>query len=251
MVAINKPNLFIVYYSTYSHVYKLAKAIQEGAEKEGKVKVSLYQIPETLSEEVLGKMGAPAKPDVPVITPSLLKEADGILFGIPTRFGTVPAQVKDFIDSCGQLWMTGALNGKLGGIFTSTQTQHGGQESTAFTFLTILTHFGMLYVPNGYSTPLIQEDKEVIGGSPWGASVVARNDIPSPNDKEIEIGRIQGQNFANYLAKFNGVSNQVPATKVQEVTKAEVTKNNVQTENIGRKKSKGLKSFLKTAFSLN
>ncbi|KAI9293136.1 flavoprotein WrbA [Neoconidiobolus thromboides FSU 785] len=251
MAVINKPKVFIVFYSTYSHVYKLAQAIKEGAEKEGKVEVSIYQIPETLSEEVLSKMGAPAKPDVPVITPALLKEADGILFGFPTRFGTVPAQLKDFIDSCGQLWATGALNGKLGGIFTSTQTQHGGQESTAFTFLTVLTHFGMLYVPNGYSTPLIQEDKEVIGGSPWGASVVAKNDVPSPNEKEIEIGRIQGQNFANYVAKFNSSVPQESTVVVEpEVKKVEAPKSEVKTEKVENKTS-GLKKLFKRLSILN
>ncbi|KAI9293138.1 flavoprotein WrbA [Neoconidiobolus thromboides FSU 785] len=249
MATIVKPKLYIVFYSMYLHVYKLALAVKEGAERNGNVEVSIFQIKETVPEEILTNIKAPSKPDVPVITPALLKEADGVLFGFPTRFGTVPAQLKDFIDSCGQLWATGALNGKLAGTFNSTQTQHSGQETTAFTFLTVLAHFGMIYVPNGYSSPLIHEDKEIMGGSPWGASVVAVNTgVQSPSDKELEIGKVQGENFAKYLAQFHGFGNQQKIVKEEVPVKTQTVNKDdrVTTERVENpKKETGFKGFLK------
>ncbi|KAI9293139.1 flavoprotein WrbA [Neoconidiobolus thromboides FSU 785] len=204
MSSIQKPKLLIVFYSTFMNVYKLALAIKEGAEKVNEIDVEIYQVKETLSDSILAKKGAPEKPDIPIITPELLKEADGILFGFPACFGLLPAQLKDFIDSCGSLWASGAMQGKLAGIFNSTELQHSGQETTAFTFITILAHFGMIFVPNGYSCLEIHEDKEILGGSPWGASVVASKKIRSPSNKEKAIARCQGENFATYLAKFHG-----------------------------------------------
>ncbi|KAI9293540.1 NAD(P)H:quinone oxidoreductase, type IV [Neoconidiobolus thromboides FSU 785] len=196
--------IYIPYYSTYQHIYTLAKAIKEGAERVPNVEVKLFQVPETLPEEVLAKMHAPAKPeDVEIITPELLKEADGFLFGIPTRFGMMPAQWKHFWDGCGGLWATGALNGKFAGTFVSSNTQHGGQETTHLTFLTTVAHFGMVYVPLGYASSHLQEANEVIGGSPYGASVVAgENGSKQASEKELEIGRAQGENFAKLVSTY-------------------------------------------------
>ncbi|KAI9293536.1 NAD(P)H:quinone oxidoreductase, type IV [Neoconidiobolus thromboides FSU 785] len=196
--------IFIPYYSTYQHILTLARAIKEGAERVSNVEVTLYQIPETLPQEVLTKMHAPAKPtDIEVLTPEKLKEADGFLFGVPTRFGIMPAQFKHFWDACGGLWATGALQGKFAGTFVSSNTQHGGQETTHLTFLTTFAHFGIVYVPLGYANPNLQEDKDVLGGSPYGASVVAGNNgARQASEKELDIARTQGENFAKILTQY-------------------------------------------------
>lgn len=199
-----RPKIFIVFYSTYLHIYKLALAIKKGVEKEGLCDVTLYQIAETLSLEVQAKIRAPPKPDVPIITPQLLREADGILFGFPTRYGTLPSQLKEFFDACGQLWATGGLPGKFSGAFVSTATQHGGQETSIFTLLTTLAHFGMMFVPLGYVTPLLNEDKVIMGGGPWGASMSAGKDgTRQPSEEELEIACIQGANFSKTVAQFH------------------------------------------------
>ncbi|KAJ9053575.1 hypothetical protein DSO57_1022961 [Entomophthora muscae] len=140
-----KPKIAIVFYTTYLHTYNLAEAIREGAEKSGNCEIKLYQVPETLSPEELGNINAPTKPELPSITPELLKEADGILFGYPTRHGTLPAQLKELLDSCGGIWAEGALHGKMAGVFCSTSNQHGGHESSIMSLVTILTHFGMIF----------------------------------------------------------------------------------------------------------
>ncbi|KAI9296873.1 flavodoxin-like protein [Neoconidiobolus thromboides FSU 785] len=196
--------IYIPYYSTYQHIYSLAKAIKEGAERVPNVEVKIFQVPETLPQEVLTKMYAPPKPEgIEVITPELLKEADGLLFGIPTRFGMMPAQWKHFWDACGGLWATGALQNKFAGTFVSSNTQHGGQETTHLTFLTTIAHFGMVYVPLGYASTHLQEANEVIGGSPYGASVVAgENGAKQASEKELEIARTQGENFAKLVSQY-------------------------------------------------
>ncbi|KAI9291268.1 NAD(P)H:quinone oxidoreductase, type IV, partial [Neoconidiobolus thromboides FSU 785] len=198
-----KPKLFILFYTTYLHIYKMALEIKKGAEKQGKCDVYLYQIPETLSKEALKKVRAPPKPNVPYITTDLLRQADGILFGFPTRYGILPAQLKDFIDSCGQLWAKGELAGKMAGTFVSTATQHGGQETSILTFLTTLAHFGIIYVPFGYSSPHLNNDTEILGGSPWGSSVIAGKDgTRQPSELELEIANLQGENFSKTLARY-------------------------------------------------
>ncbi|KAJ9073482.1 hypothetical protein DSO57_1016013 [Entomophthora muscae] len=195
-----KPQIAIVFYTTYLHTYHLAEAIREGAEKSGNCEIKLYQVPETLSPEELGNINAPTKPELPSITPELLKEADGILFGYPTRHGTLPAQLKELLDSCGGIWAEGALHGKMAGVFCSTSNQHGGHESSIMSLVTILTHFGLIFVPLGYNSPLLNEDAEMIGGSPWGASVIAgKDESRQPNEKELEIARIQ------VLSRYHGI----------------------------------------------
>jgi NAD(P)H dehydrogenase (quinone) len=174
--------------------------------------------PETLSDEVLTKMHAPPKQDVPIITVDELKEADAILWGIPTRFGTMPAQIKSFLDATGQLWQSGALAGKFTGTFFSTASQHGGQETTAFTTLTYFAHHGMLYVPLGFSNANMFDNSEVIGSSAYGAGTVSNGDgSRMPTEKELSIARTQGENFAKAVKIFKqGAANLAKQPEVAE-----------------------------------
>ncbi|KAK1930867.1 Quinone-oxidoreductase QR2 [Phytophthora citrophthora] len=193
----------IVYYSTYGHVAKLADAAKKGIESVAGVTATIYQVKETLPEEVLIKMHAPPKKDHPVATIETLREADGILFGFPCRFGTMPAQIKAFFDSCGSLWATGALAGKTGGLFFSTGTQGGGQETTAFTAVTFLAHQGITYVPLGYRSKDLLNMDEMHGGSPWGAGTFSKGDgSRQPTELELGLATTQGQSFAEVTKKL-------------------------------------------------
>ncbi|KAL9536985.1 hypothetical protein MBANPS3_012186 [Mucor bainieri] len=197
------PTVYIIIYSLYHHIYKVAKDVQKGLESEG-VTVKLFQVPETLSDEILEKLHAPPKPDIPVITVDALTEADAFLFGVPTRFGTFPAQMKSFLDATGALWATGALSGKFAGTFFSTASQHGGQETTAYTLLTYFAHHGLNYVPLGFANSNLFDNTEVVGGSPYGAGTVANGDgSREPTVKELEIAQTQGENFAKLLNTFH------------------------------------------------
>jgi len=185
----------IVFYSTYGHIYKMAQEVAKGVEAAGGV-AKLLQVPETLSEEVLKKMHAPAKPDVPVATVDDLVDCDAVLFGIPTRYGGAAAQVKSFMDATGGLWAKGALVGKPAGVFFSTACQGGGQETTALTFLTHFAHHGMVYVPIGYSSPLLFNNDEVHGGSAYGAGTIANGDgSRQPSELELGVALHQGKHF--------------------------------------------------------
>ncbi|KAI7896381.1 flavoprotein-like protein [Mucor mucedo] len=197
------PKVYIIIYSLYHHIYTLALDVQKGLVASG-IDAKIFQVPETLPEEILVKMQAPPKPDVPVITVDDLSEADGFLFGVPTRFGTMPAQIKSFLDATGGLWASGALAGKFAGTFFSTASQHGGQETTAFTLLTYFTHLGLNYVPLGFANSNLFDNSEVIGGSPYGAGTVANGDgSRQATEKELEIARTQGENFAKLLITFH------------------------------------------------
>lgn len=148
-------------------------------------------------------MGAPKKPDDPIATPEVLKEADGVLFGIPTRFGMAAAQMKAFMDSTGGLWMSGGLVGKPAGVFFSTGTAGGGQETTALTFLTQLSHHGMIYVPIGYSSQLLMNMDEVHGGSAYGAGTLAGTDgSRTPSKLELDVAEHQGGYFAGVVNRL-------------------------------------------------
>jgi NAD(P)H dehydrogenase (quinone) len=158
---------------------------------------------ETLPDEVLKKMGAPPKADDAVATPDALVNFDAILFGIPTRFGMAPAQMKALMDSTGQLWQSGSLIGKPAGIFFSTGTQNGGQETTALTFITQLVHHGMIFVPMGFSTPLLFDLAAPHGGSPYGSGTIAGPDgsrMPSELEKQMAVHH--GQHFGAVVTKF-------------------------------------------------
>jgi NAD(P)H dehydrogenase (quinone) len=196
-------NIAIVYYSTYGHIHTMAESVKEGVEAAGGT-ATIYQVAETLPEEVLAKMYAAPKKDYPLVTPAILAAADGVLFGIPTRFGSMPAQVKAFFDSCGSLWTKGALVGKPAGFFFSTGTLGGGQETTAYTSITFLTHQGMTFVPLGYRTPLLYNLDEVHGGSPWGAGTLAGGDgSRQPSKLELAIAKVQGETFTQVAKKLS------------------------------------------------
>ncbi|KAL1935606.1 hypothetical protein VTP01DRAFT_4746 [Rhizomucor pusillus] len=196
------PKVYIVIYTLYHHIYKLALEAQKGLEAAG-VEAKIFQVPETLPAEVLEKMHAPPKPDVPIITVDQLKEADGFMFGFGTRFGTMPAQFKAFLDATGQLWASGALAGKFAATFFSTASQHGGQETTALTTVTYFAHHGMIYVPFGFANSHLFDNSEVVGGSAYGAGTVTNGDgSRQPSEKELDIAKTQGQNFGNVVATY-------------------------------------------------
>ncbi|KAJ8604088.1 hypothetical protein CTAYLR_001729 [Chrysophaeum taylorii] len=196
------PKIAIVYYSTYGHVKTMADMVKAGVEEAG-CEATLLQVPETLPAEVLEKMGAPPKPDVAVADPHTLPEFDGFLFGTPTRFGMASAQMKSFMDATGGLWMKGALVGKPAGIFFSTGSQGGGQETTALTFVTQFAHHGLIFVPIGYSNPKLMDMGEIHGGSPYGAGCLAGPDgSRMPSDLEKDVAKHQGTYFAGVVKKL-------------------------------------------------
>jgi len=202
------PKVAIVYYSMYGHIRKLADAEKAGIEKAGG-KVDLYQIAETLPQEVLDKMYAPAKPtDVPVLEdPAVLAEYDAFLLGIPTRYGNFPAQWKAFWDKSGKQWSSGGFWGKYAGLFVSTASMGGGQESTAIAAMSTLSHHGIIYVPFGYAKafPQMTDLSEPHGGGPWGAGTLAGPDgSRQPSARELEIATIQGEEFYKTVAKAFG-----------------------------------------------
>ncbi|KAF2459960.1 flavo protein-like protein [Lineolata rhizophorae] len=201
------PKIAIVYYSMYGHIGKLAEAEKKGIESAGG-SVKLFQVKETLPAEVLTKMHAPPKPDnIEILTdPSVLEEYDAFLFGIPTRYGNFPAQWKTFWDRTGGQWQKGGFWGKYAGLFVSTGTQGGGQESTAIAAMSTLAHHGFIYVPLGYKTtfPLLADTSEVRGGSPWGAGTfTAADGSRMPSDKELQLAETQGKSFYEAVAKVN------------------------------------------------
>jgi NAD(P)H:quinone oxidoreductase type IV len=201
--------LQIIFYSMYGHIYKLAEAVAEGAREVEGVEVSLYQVPELVPEEVLERSGAKAAraafAHVPVAKPEQLAEADALIFGTPTRFGNMCAQMRNFLDQTGQLWARGALIGKVGSVFTSTATQHGGQETTITSFHSTLLHHGMLIVGVPYSEQRLLNMNEITGGSPYGASTLAGGDgTRQPSENELAIARFQGRHVAQIARKLKG-----------------------------------------------
>ncbi|KAI9813136.1 MAG: Minor allergen Alt a 7 [Pycnora praestabilis] len=200
------PKVAIIFYSMYGHIHKLAEAEKKGIEEAGG-KCDFYQVGETLSEEILSKMHAPPRSsEIPVVKPDTLEEYDAFLFGIPTRYGNFPAQWKAFWDATGKQWATGAYWGKYGGLFVSTATPGGGQESTCIAAMSTFAHHGIIYVPLGYKTafPQLSELSEVRGGSPWGAGTFAAGDgSRQPTAKELELAQIQGKSFYEAVAKVN------------------------------------------------
>ena len=199
-----RKNVLVVYYSMYGHVQTLARQVVKGLERAG-VNARLYQISETLPDEVLQKMyAAPKAADVPIITPEVLAEADGVLFGIPTRFGMLPAQMKAFFDACGQLWMKGAMSNKFVGVFFSTGSLNGGQETTVMSTMPFFAHMGMIYVPMGNKNPKRPEPGTVYGGSPWGAGTIAGGDgSRQPTEYELETAEFQGFDFGSVVRRTN------------------------------------------------
>lgn len=197
----------IVFHSLYGHVYRLAEAAAEGARSVPGVEVELLQVAETLPDAVLEKMGAieakKAFAHIPLATAQKLAEADGILFGTGTRFGNATASLQTFFDTTGGLWAKGALIGKAGGVFVSTGTQHGGQETTITGIHTFLLHHGMVVVGVPYAAQELTNMKEITGGSPYGAGTLAGADgSRQPSENELAIARFQGKHLAQISAKL-------------------------------------------------
>jgi NAD(P)H dehydrogenase (quinone) len=199
--------LLILYYSMYGHIHQMAQAVAEGAAQVPGVQITLRRVPETLPPEVLEKMGAleaqKAFADVSIGTLEELAAADAVIFGTPTRFGNMCGQMRQFLDATGQLWMNGALVGKVGSVFASSATQHGGQESTLLSFHITLLHHGMVVVGLPYAFQGQMRIDEITGGSPYGASTIAGTPgdrMPSQN--ELEAARFQGRHVATIATKL-------------------------------------------------
>ncbi|WOE68815.1 NAD(P)H:quinone oxidoreductase [Hydrogenimonas thermophila] len=199
--------ILVVYYSMYGHIHQMAQAVAEGAKMVEGAEVELRRIPETLSIEVLEKMGAiePQKAfaHIPVCTLEELASADAIIFGTPTRFGNMCGQMRQFFDSTGQLWKDGTLVGKVGGVFTSASTQHGGLESTILSSHITLLHQGMIIVGLPYSFQEQMGVDKIRGGSPYGASTIAGADNSrTPDENELDGARFQGRHIATITSKL-------------------------------------------------
>ena len=199
--------ILIVYYSMYGHVYKLAEAVAEGVRLVENVEATLRRVPETLPKEVLEKMGAiesqKQQAEVPLCTVDELGEADAIIFGTPTRFGNMCGQMRQFLDATGQLWMNGSLVGKVGSVFSSSNTQHGGQESTILSFHTTLLHQGMIIVGLPYAFKGQMTMDEISGCSPYGASTIAGSDGSRVAcENELTGARFQGEHVARIAMKL-------------------------------------------------
>lgn len=199
--------VLIVYYSMYGHINRLAEAVAEGAREVAGAEVTLRRVPETLTPEVLAAMGAveaqKSMAHVPICTVDELAAADAIIFGTPTRFGNMCGQMRQFLDATGQLWLKGSLIGKVGSVFTSSATQHGGQESTLLSFHITLLHQGMLVAGLPYSFAGQMDNSEITGCSPYGASTIAGTKGERlPSENELAGARFQGKHVAQIAAKL-------------------------------------------------
>ena len=199
----------VVFYSMYGHVYTLAEAVAEGAREHPDAEAKLYQVPELMPDEALEQSGAKqarqAFAHVPTAKPEQLGQADAIIFGTPTRFGNMCAQMRNFLDRTGSLWANGALIGKVGSVFTSTASQHGGQETTLTSFHTTLLHHGMIIVGVPYSEQRLVNMDEITGGTPYGATTITRGDgSRQPSENEFAIARTQGRWVAEITKKMTG-----------------------------------------------
>lgn len=202
--------ILVVFHSMYGHVYRMAKAVTEGAGEIAGAEVELRRVPETLSPEILDRMGARQAQqeyaEIPTASVEELAEADAILFGTPTRFGNMSGQMRQFLDATGTLWANGALIGKIGSVFTSSATQHGGQESTILSFHVTLLHHGMVIVGLPYSFSGQMRIDEVLGGSPYGASTIAGGSGERmPSEGELAAARFQGRYVAALAGKMTGM----------------------------------------------
>jgi NAD(P)H dehydrogenase (quinone) len=199
----------VIFHSMYGHVYRLAEAVAEGARAVAGSEVQVLQVAETLPPDVLAKMGAveakKAFAHVPVAESGRLVEADAIILGTPTRYGAATAQMRAFLDTTGGMWASGALIGKVGSAFTSTASQHGGQETTLLAMSTFFFHMGMVIAGVPYSTKELLKLDEVTGGTPYGASTVAGpRGERQPTANELAIARAQGRHVAGIAAKLVG-----------------------------------------------
>lgn len=195
--------ILVLYYSMYGHVETMANAVAEGVHSVEGVTVDIRRVPELMPEEVAKKAGAKLDQAAPVATVDELADYDAVIFGAPTRFGNMCAQMRNFLDQTGSLWMSGALVGKMGSVFTSTATQHGGQETTITSFHTTLLHHGMVIVGVPYACQELMNMDEISGGTPYGASTLARSDgSRTPSENELVIARYQGRHVAAIAKKM-------------------------------------------------
>jgi len=198
----------VLFYSTYGHVYRLAQAVADGAREVPGTEVMVKRVPETLPPDVVKAMGATeaqkAFANVPVATVDDLASADAVIFGTPTRFGNMAGQMRQFLDATGALWAQGRLVGKVGSVFVSSATQHGGQESTILSFHTTLLHHGMVIVGLPYTFQGQTRLDEITGGSPYGASTIAGGKGERmPSENELAAARFQGRHVAQIARKLS------------------------------------------------
>jgi len=194
--------VLVLYYSMYGHVETMAKAVADGARGVAGTEVTVKRVPDIVPEDVASKAGAKLDQPAPIATVDELPNYDAIIFGVPTRFGNMAAQMRNFLDQTGGLWMKGSLIGKVGSVFTSTATQHGGQETTITSFHSTLLHQGMIVVGVPYSCQELMNMGEISGGSPYGAGTLAGGDgRRQPSENELKIARFQGAHVAKIAKK--------------------------------------------------
>jgi NAD(P)H dehydrogenase (quinone) len=194
--------ILVLYYSTYGHIETMSGAIAEGARSVAGTEVVVKRVPELMPDEVAKRVGVKMDQKAPIADPKELADYDGIIFGTPTRFGNMAAQMRNFLDQTGGMWVKGALIGKVASVFASTGTG-GGNETTILTFIPTLLHHGMIYVGLPYSCPELTDISELKGGSPYGAATIAGADgSRQPSEKELAMARFQGKHVAEIVAKL-------------------------------------------------
>ncbi|HYD32480.1 MAG TPA: NAD(P)H:quinone oxidoreductase [Azospirillaceae bacterium] len=197
--------VLVLYYSSYGHIETMAGAIAEGARQVPGAEVTIKRVPELIPPEVARGAGLKLDQDAPIAQPDELPQYDAIIFGTPTRFGNMAAQMRNFLDQTGGLWAKGSLIGKVGSVFTSAATQHGGQESTILSFHITLLHHGLVIVGLPYSAVGQMRMDEILGGSPYGAGTVTGGDgSRMPSEIELELARFQGRHVAEIATKLHG-----------------------------------------------
>ncbi|RJP45726.1 MAG: NAD(P)H:quinone oxidoreductase [Desulfobacteraceae bacterium] len=195
--------VLVLYYSMYGHVEKMAYAVAEGSRGAGGVDVTVKRVPEIMPAEVAQQAGAKLDQPAPLAIVDELPDYDAIIFGTPTRFGNMCAQMRNFLDQTGKHWMNGSLAGKVGSVFTSTATQHGGQETTITSFYNTLIHHGFIIVGVPYTCKMLLNMDEITGGTPYGASTLSNSDgSRQPSENELAIARFQGRHVAEITKKL-------------------------------------------------
>ncbi len=193
--------VLVLYYSMYGHISQMAHAVADGARQQG-ARVTVKQVPETIPADVLEKMGAPAKADDPIASPAELENYDAIIIGTPTRFGNMAGQMRNFVDQLGGLWFQDKLVGKVGAAFTSSGSQHGGQETTLTSIHTSLFHLGLVVVGLPYSDKRQMAGDHVTGGSPYGATTIAGDGSRQPSANELGMARFQGAHVTDVAGRL-------------------------------------------------
>ena len=200
--------ILILYHSLYGHIEAMAQAVAEGARDVVGTTVIVKRVPETMTDEAIRVVGGKLQQSAPIASPDELEGYDGIIFGTPTRFGNMTGQMRSFLDQTGSLWMNGSLIGKVGSVFTSSATQHGGQESTLLSFHTTLLHHGMLIVGLPYSEQRQMGLDEIKGGSPYGASTISgTKGERMPSEQELGMARYQGRHVASIASRLSEYGN--------------------------------------------